>query len=293
MPGIALVAARGSQSLQGDGPLLIAAFQALGFGAEIVGWGGGTDWSGFDAALIRNTWDYVLDRDGFLGWAAEVAAATRLANPLEVLVWNTDKRYLRDLEVAGIPIVPTHWVEPGEQAPLVDWDTFVVKPAVSAGARLSARYRRGDDIAAHVRRIHDIGAAAMVQPYLRSVDAEGEVGTYVFGGEASHAIRKRQALRDGGAPLDDLSAGEAQSVEPTELDPHLVGFARRVLAAAPHLVYARVDTALGSDGEPLLLELEATEPSLFLDLVPVAADHFAGAVVDWLAGAAVPPPTPR
>jgi hypothetical protein len=147
---IALVASKASAELYGDGPLLVAAFEALGMKAEIVPWGNGPEWSRFDAVLIRGTFDYVFDRAGFLAWAAEVSSSTRLANSLAVLEWNTDKRYLREMEAAGVPTVPTVWVEDGEPVPRLDWGDFVVKPSVSAGSRLTARYRRGDDSGDHV-----------------------------------------------------------------------------------------------------------------------------------------------
>ncbi len=225
-----------------------------------------------------------VDRPAFLAWAADVASRTRLANSLEVVAWNTDKRYLRDLEAAGIPIVPTLWVEHGDPAPLPTWDPFVVKPSISAGARLSARYRRGQDIEEHVRRIHATGAAAMVQPYLASIDTEWETGTYVFGDEVSHAISKGPILHPETDPVDDMSNALLQPAKPSTLDPELAAFALRVVEAAPPLLYARVDTAPGPDGEVLLLELEATEPFLFLDHAPPAADRFAAAAARWLGG---------
>ena len=279
---IALVASRSTGAIVGDGPLLLAAFDAIGMKAEIVPWGNGPEWARFDAVVIRNTWDYVFDRDAFLKWAAEVSTCTRLANSLEVLEWNTDKRYLRELEAQGIPIAPTIWVEPGEPMPRHSWDDFVVKPSVSAGGWLSARYERGDDPGDHMHRIHATGAAAMLQPYISSIDTDGETGTYVFGGDLSHAIRKGPVLELGKPAPEDLSAGLLQSVAPAEIDPRLGAFARRVLGAAPSVLYARVDTASGVDGHPILLELEVTEPHLFLEHAPCGANRFARAVERWL-----------
>jgi hypothetical protein len=281
---IALIANRETKDLGDDGPRLAASFDAIGVEIEVVPWGSGTDWASFEGVVIRTPFDYVFDRPAFLRWAEEVSSRTRMANSLQVLRWNTDKRYLRDLESVGVPVVPTVWVEAGQPAPQPAWDAFVVKPSVSAGARLSARYRRGEDIDDHLRRIHATGAAAMLQPYLPSIEAEGETGTYVFGGEVSHAIRKGPALQPGGAAVDDMSYALVQSVTPSAVDPHLAAFALRVIEAAPPLLYARVDTATDAEGQPLLLELEATEPFLFLDHAPAAADRFAAAVARWLAG---------
>jgi hypothetical protein len=279
---VALVTALKDQNLYGDGPPLVGAFDRLGVETEVVPWGDGTAWERFDAVLVRNTWDYIYDRPAFLGWASHVEGLTPLANSFEALTWNTDKRYLGDLADAGIPTVPTLWVEPGERSPEIPWPAFVVKPAISAGARLSARYDQAEDPDLHVRRIHRAGATAMIQPYVDAVDTTGETGTYVFGGEVSHAITKGTILRTGEPARDELSASSHDQVGPTPVDPTLAAFAQRVLAVAPPVVYARVDTAPGPDGEPLLLELEVTEPFLFLEHAPPAADAFATAVMEWM-----------
>ncbi len=97
----------------------------------------------------------------------------------------------------------------------------VVNPSISAGARLSARYRPGQDIEGHIRRIHAKGAAAMVQPYMRSIDTDWEAGTYVFGGDVSHAIRKGPVLESEEGPVDDMSKALLQPVKPLTVDPQL------------------------------------------------------------------------
>jgi len=278
---VALVTNKESADLHTDGPRLAAAFERLGVDTAVVPWGGGTDWARFDGVLIRNTWDYVFDRDGFLAWAEAVSATTPIANSVSVLRWNTDKRYLRDLSAAGIPVVPTVWAEPGHPLPRVEWKDFVVKPSVSAGARLSARYGHGDDITGHVARIYALGAAAMIQPYVASLADDEETGTYVFGGEVSHAVTKAPVLESMRAPRDDLEAGAHQLVGPAEVDPRFAAFALGVLAAAPPVLYARVDTVV-DNGEPMLMELEVTEPFLFLEHAPEAADRFAKAALRWL-----------
>lgn len=241
-------------------------------------WGG--DCSGFDAVVIRGTWDYIDARDEFLHWAGTVP---RIANPVEVLRWNTDKRYLRELEAAGIPVVPTSWGL-GDGAGLPGGE-FVVKPAVSAGARNSARYSGAADherARAHVQAIEAAGDVAMIQPFMPAVESVGETGTYVVGGSVSHAIRKMSILDVGAAP-GDISDGSIDRVSGVEVDPSLAAFAQKVLAASPGpCLYARVDTVPGADGAPVLMELEVCEPYLFLDRSPGAAARFAEATAAWL-----------
>lgn len=67
------------------------------------------DWGRFDLSIIRSTWDYSSRRDAFLAWAASLPA---VANPVDVLAWNTDKRYLADLADFGVPVVETRGSDP-------------------------------------------------------------------------------------------------------------------------------------------------------------------------------------
>ena len=94
------------------------------------------------------------------------------------------------------------------------------------------------------------------------------------------------------------AAGKAAVLVPASADPHAVAITQRtpsagelamaaqVLAAAPsqQLLYARVDLVPGPDGTPVLMELELTEPSLFLSTSPGAADRFATAIAAAVGG---------
>ena len=61
---------------------------------------------------MRSAWDYAERWADFLGWAERLAA---VENPLSVLRFGVDKeRYLPALAAAGVPVVPTEFVHPGE-----------------------------------------------------------------------------------------------------------------------------------------------------------------------------------
>ena len=286
-----MATARSTTELHGDGPPLLDAFARREIDLDLVPWGDDRDWSAYDGVVVRTTWDYIDDRAGFLDWAAAVGAATKLGNPVDVLAWNTDKRYLRELAASGLPVVLTHWVEPGDEPTVPeDWDDIVVKPAVSAGARRSARYGRDglDAARRHIDSLVADGITAMVQPYVTDVDRRGETGTYLFGGVPSHAITKGAVLhRDQPAP-DDMHLGATQPVAAVPIDADLVAFARRTLDLVPggptNVLYARVDTVSDETGAPMILEVELTEPFLWLetDASRTAADRFAQAVVEWV-----------
>ncbi|HET9818429.1 MAG TPA: hypothetical protein VFP92_04615, partial [Rhodanobacteraceae bacterium] len=241
----------------------------------------------FDLALLRSTWDYFERLPEFLAWAEEVSTQTRLLNPLDVIRWNTDKHYLGDLHHAGVPVVPSAFVEPGEDvvaavdarlAASPQAGDVVVKPAVGAGSRDAQRHAQANRgaIVAHVRRLLDAGRSVLLQPYLDSVDEHGETALLFFEGEFSHAIRKGPLLKRDEGPTTGLYATE--TIEPRTPSADELDVARRALAAIPFdqpLLYARVDLIHDGDRSPRLLELELVEPSVFAEYADGAAARFA------------------
>jgi glutathione synthase/RimK-type ligase-like ATP-grasp enzyme len=187
------------------------------------------------------------------------------------------------MAAAGVPVVPTAWLAPGDPNDWPDWPDLVVKPTVSAGAQDTARYGpdERDKARAHADRLLAAGRPVMVQPYLAGVDAAGESMLVHVGGGYSHGFRKEAILRSGeAAETDALFRPEQVAVrEPT---PAERAVAAQALAAVPggaaRLLFARVDLLPGDAGEPLVIELELTEPSLWLSSAPGAADRLAGAI---------------
>ena len=296
VPRVALVTCRQLPMGDEDGPLLRAACTAAGLDADWLVWDDpAVDWGSYDLVVIRSTWDYPLRRDEFLGWAR---AVPRLANPADVVRWNTDKTYLRDLAAAGVPVVPTSWLDPsdldpGDEVRLPRNGDYVVKPAVSAGAHDTARYAPEDAEQAreHAARLLAAGQRVMVQPYLTAVDDVGETALLYCGGDYSHAIRKGPLLTGRDAVVEGLYKPE--TIDPREPSPAERAVADAALAEVPggagRLLYARVDLLPGPDGAPLLLELELTEPSFFLGSASGAADRFARAVAAHVAASPTGP----
>jgi glutathione synthase/RimK-type ligase-like ATP-grasp enzyme len=260
----------------------------MGVATAMVVWDDpSVDWSEFDLAVLRSTWDYPPRRHEFLGWAAGVP---RLANPFDAVRWSTDKRYLLELATAGLDVVPSWFAAPHERDVLEvalaaagdAGEGIVVKPAVGAGSIDAARYALGDPdgrARQHAERLMAAGRTVLIQPYLRSVEAGGETAVVLIGGSYSHAVRKG-ALLDGRAQVDGLFKQE--TVTPTHAAADERALAVRTLEMAPgaggDLLYARVDLLVRADGSPVVLECELVEPSLFLDQSPGAAARFAHAV---------------
>jgi hypothetical protein len=288
MPHIALVTTPAARDLDDDLAPLRDALVERHAQVSIVDWDDATiDWSSFDLAVLRSPWDYTERIVEFLAWAARASERTRLVNPLEVIRWNTDKHYLADLERAGIAIVPSRFIEPGQDANLVltafldehaGSAEFVIKPAIGAGSRDAQRHARSarDAATAHLARLLDAGRSALLQPYLDRVDAQGETALIFFDGEFSHAIRKGPLLRSGEASTEDLFA--AEDISPRLADDAERSLAERALAAIPFaqpLSYARIDLIRDRNNAPCLLELELAEPSLFFAHAPGSAARFA------------------
>lgn len=280
---VALVTCAALCGLDPDDELVLAPLKALGIVAEPAVWDDpAVDWARYDLVVVRSTWDYHRRRDEFLAWARGVP---RLANAADVLTWNTDKRYLRELADAGVAIAPTTWIEPGGSWAAPATGEVVVKPAVSGGGNDTGRYDLADPAerrlaSEHAARLGRAGRLVMVQPYLSAVDEHGETALLWLGGSYSHTIRKSALLTGPDVGMDGLYRPE--EITAWESTAEQRAAAERVLAAVPFdpadLLYARIDLIPDGAGAPLLLEVELTEPSLFLATAPAAPARLAEAI---------------
>lgn len=279
---MALASARTVLGRDDDEPSLRGALHARGLASQVLAWDDpAADWAAFDLVVVRSTWDYTERPEAFVAWARSVP---RLANPAPVLAWNADKHYLADLASAGVPVVDTWWFDPGHPpGPLPEGDV-VVKPTVGAGAVDARRF--GPDAQhearAHLEALLAAGRGAMAQPYVASVDQQGETALIYLEGRFSHAIAKPAIL---GERRPDPTSLEDMGIKPATTTAAQRAVAEAALAAvpadAPPLLYARVDLVAGPDG-PLVLELEATEPFLFLGFAEGAAERLADAIAGRL-----------
>lgn len=279
---IALVTCAAYPNLYEDDLLLARALEQLGISAIPAVWSdAAVDWASFAALVIRTPWDYFERTAEFRAWLdARIASGVLMCNAGDILDWNYDKRYLQDLEAAGVPLVPTICIRRGEQADVAalasarGWNEIVVKPTIAGGAYRTYRFFV-EDAAAYTKEIDDTLAdrGVLVQPFLSEILSDGELSILFFDGAYSHAVCKRP--RPGDYRVQFQFGGTTESVE---IEPALVAQARACVLAAPSLpVYARVDGVV-QDGRFLLMELEAFEPLMFLASHPEAPGRFARAV---------------
>lgn len=267
-------------------------------GAEVVEvpWDADIDWAAFELAILRTPWDYQARPDAFLAWCERCGTATRLVHDAAIVRWNLDKRYLREL-AAAVPIAPTVWVAAGPsdvdglRAELARLEgglmasgasgELLAKPVVGANAFLAARFPRTIDglerLATHVA-----GRDFMVQPYLDSVESEGELSlVWIEGVGVTHGVRKVPAR-------GDFRVQEDHGARDMPWEPDLAAreLADRAIAAAQacpalagsKVLYARVDLLVGPEGY-VLNELELVEPALFMRHFPGVGEALAERVL--------------
>lgn len=257
--------------------LLFAPLHDLGWDVEELPWTRKTVvWGEFDAVIIRSTWDYQRDPSGFLDTLERIESETILYNTAATCRWNLSKRYLQDLQQRGVTTIPTCWSPSLDKHALLkaadhlQTRRLVAKPLIGANA---------DDT--FVIDTDDLNTAAealsvfaqqelMLQPFLGTIREEGEYSLFYFGGEYSHAIRKRP--KPGDFRVQEEHGGLIESVT---APPDVALFAETALRAVGEvLLYARVDVVRLAGGRPALIEMELIEPSLYFEQCASAPGHF-------------------
>lgn len=268
-----------------DDDLVFAPLRALGHVAEFVPWQQtAARWRAYDAVVIRATWDYQHKLAAFLSVLQQIEAQTRLANPFEIVRWNADKVYLRDLAEKGASVVPTLWHKGKiERRQLEQWfeqlqtAEIVIKPTVSASAQDTLRLQRGAVDVALLSQLFD-QRSCMVQPFLRSITEEGEFSLFYFNGAYSHAVLKTPKAAD--FRVQEEHGATIRAIEPPA---NLRTAGKHLLqsVSAP-LLYARVDFVRTEGAEFALMELELIEPSMYLRTAAHSPRLFAAAINQWL-----------
>ncbi|HYC74871.1 transporter [Brevundimonas sp.] len=232
--------------------------------------------SGYPLVLPLIVWGYHRDHGRWLqACATWVEAGVRMFNPPSVIGWNSDKAYLGRLADQGVAIPPTVWVEGVDQADVdaafvrFGTEVIIVKPRVSGGAWKTLRLSRGERLADAPE------GPAMIQPYLPSIETEGETSLLFFGGRLSHAVNKRPVA--GEFRIQVQFGGQYAAL--AEPPAGALALAEKTLAAIDEdLLYARIDMAQGPDGGWLLMEAELIEPDFYLGSAPEGGHRFAEAV---------------
>ena len=244
------------------------------------------DWSSTRYVVFRSTWDYFDRYPEFSKWFESVAGLTSMINPYDIIRWNMDKHYLRDLASKGINVPPTIYIEPEDPRTLQDimletgWEETILKPCISGTARHTYRLHP-DNVSAHEPILRELIASEsmMLQEFQRNVIPQGEMALVVLGGDYSHAVLKKAKEGDFRVHEDFGGSVEKYMASKEEID-----FAVRAVSVCnPQPAYARVDTIRDNNGDLCVSELELIEPELWFRFFPDAAESFADAIMN-LAG---------
>jgi len=171
-----------------------AALDSFGIDWSLIAWDSDTDWSVFDFVLIRTTWDYVERRVEFKQRLKNIALQTVLINSYDVIEWNLEKTYLKDLLEAGLLVAPTVWIDESIDVKMImqenGWTHGFFKPVVGACALNTMRFTLEDanKAQAWLEGLIGLGERMMFQPYLNTVETEGEYSAIYFGRTLSHCI---------------------------------------------------------------------------------------------------------
>jgi glutathione synthase/RimK-type ligase-like ATP-grasp enzyme len=245
------------------------------------------DWSQFDLCVIRSAWNYTDCSADFLAWAASLSAVAPLWNPVELLRWNMNKRYLQQLASAGIAVVPSVWLEPGTRPTLAEvaaaqkWETVIIKPEIGiSGVGVK---RMGQEELAAAKAPDPLRAGTfIVQKYLPSIESTGELSLVFVDGRYGYAVQKFPArgnfsihswtMRNRRLAYHVEAA--AVTARPSEID--------RAKAALKVMnlpsLYLRADFLM-DDGQYVLSEIEAISPALYFKQAGMGIRLLADAVM--------------
>ena len=190
--------------------------------------------------------------------------------------WNTDKRYLIELQAAGLPVVPTVAADTvfDVRAAADRFGLAVVKPRVGAGGRGLEVVSDGrvwlPDPEGHQ-------GPWIVQPLVESIHPDGEISVFVIAGRPVSQVEKLPGAND--IRVHEQYGGTSRSVELAEKAASLAAEAVATVVdlLGEEIVYGRVDMMRYED-RLVVSEVELTEPGLYLDVLPLNALPFAEAV---------------
>jgi len=256
---------------------------AAGVETEIVDWrSSDCDFSKFSLIVLRSCWDYHLRAAEFIDWLQRVAQATPVLNPIDAVLWNHSKFYLREVEALGIEIAPTVFVNGSDSIEPDVWHEIkrcpksVVKPAISASAHKTWLFDSAAVSSENELKSKMEAQPFLIQQFIPEIETQGEISFIYIDGAYSHAVLKRPAAGD--FRVQKEHGGSAELFHP---DSQLLVRANQIAATVPQVrnaLYCRID-AVARDGNLVLMELELIEPELFLGLAEGAAERFAKAIV--------------
>jgi glutathione synthase/RimK-type ligase-like ATP-grasp enzyme len=236
------------------------AARAAGIDAVVAPWHEPEHWRSLgpeDTVLIRTTWDYPEYPSEFAAWLDHLAVGpARVINPVPLIRWNLHKGYLLDLHDAGVPIVPARMVAAGTT--VTADQRLVVKPTIGVGSVGAVVVEPGESVLA--------ATEALVTPFIETV-TDGELSIFVVADRVELVVRKIPAAGEWRVQEQWGGTTVIESVPPPDalcLATDTFAAVSRIVPAPP--LYARIDLLLDPVDGWRVLEVEAIEPALFVEL---------------------------
>ena len=283
MPKSAFLTLANKEGWVMDDDLVHEPLRQFGWEVENVPWDADVDWNAFDVVIIRSPWDYQQQIDKFLFVLQQIeGSSARLFNSLEIVRWNIDKKYLFEMQSAGIEIVPTLLVDSLTVGKLLkvfqhfQCDEIIIKPTIGANADDTFRINRQTDETT-LTSICELFASreSLAQPFLKSIVTEGEFSLIYLDGKLSHSILK--TAQQGDFRVQEEHGGGVVPI--TNPEPELITAAEKTINFLPETpLYARVDMVRTNNHTFALMELELIEPCLYFRFCEKAATDFANVI---------------
>lgn len=224
----------------------------------------------YDLFLPLLVWDYVEDDNPtkLIQVLKFLQNKSKVLNDVDTIIWNSNKNYLQELQKKGAPTIESIIIPKVSEDIVNDcfdkWNTdkLVIKPLVGANAWRQILFKKGDSFPSEDELPP---SDAIIQPFLKSVQEEGEYSFIYFSGEFSHAVKK--CPKKGDYRIQSTYGGFEVTYNPTNDE---IDMGKTILQSLenPNPLYVRVDLLRGSDGNLKLIELEMIEPYLYLPYAP-------------------------
>jgi len=275
-----------SATVESEDDKLLDFLKGKGLKIEKVIWNDqNINWEDYALAILKSPWDYFDLIEDFYIWLNLLEAKkVKLLNPIDVVRWNSDKKYLKEIEAAGLNITPSIFISNQESINLNDFfkkfntNKLIVKPCVSGGAKNTFKVTAENVIEINEQLNKLVQEEDfIVQPFLPEILENGEWSFIFFNGLYSHSLIKQAKAGD-----FRVQPAHGGSVHPQKPNADLVAIAQQYVDLfAKNCLYARVDGTF-VDGDFLLMELELIEPFLFLNTEPENYERYYKALVNLM-----------
>lgn len=266
--------------------LLIGPMKENGWDVSFIPWDKlNQNWNNYDLVIVRSTWNYQNHLDEFLNVLRMIdQSKALLLNPLPLIEWNVNKTYLKDLKEDGIPIIPSLFFEDFDVDEVrnsfstFDSEKVIIKPTVGANADKIMIINKSNPMET-LKETKDIYKyrSFILQPFINSITKDGELSLIFFNKDFSHALSK--VPKKGDFRVQEEHGGTLKLIK--NIDEQKINLCKKILSLLPYdCFYSRIDLVV-DEGNPLLMEIEVIEPSLYFNLEPKSANLFAKKVSDF------------